>query len=204
MMKKILCGAAAMVSLAAFSPANAADLVTNGGFETGTLAGWTFVGNATGAAASGFDGHPAHSGGFFAALGDTSSSFPFGRLSQIISTVAGQNYTLSYYLASDGALPNYFDATWNGILIAGSLLTNSPDSRPNYTHYTFNVLGTGSDTLLFHEQNRPAYWALDDVSLVEAAGAVPEPSTWMMLILGFGLIGGAMRSRRGKTSVRFA
>lgn len=31
---------------------------------------------------------------------------------------------------------------------------------------------------------------------VNAAGAVPEPSTWAMLILGFGLIGGAMRSRR--------
>ncbi|QTD57569.1 PEPxxWA-CTERM sorting domain-containing protein [Parasphingorhabdus cellanae] len=28
------------------------------------------------------------------------------------------------------------------------------------------------------------------------AAAVPEPGTWMMMILGFGAIGGAMRSRR--------
>ncbi|MEG8038220.1 PEPxxWA-CTERM sorting domain-containing protein [Sphingomonas sp. LR60] len=28
------------------------------------------------------------------------------------------------------------------------------------------------------------------------AGAVPEPATWAMMILGFGLIGGALRSRR--------
>jgi len=26
--------------------------------------------------------------------------------------------------------------------------------------------------------------------------AVPEPGTWMMMLLGFGLIGGALRSRK--------
>ncbi|MBN9507358.1 MAG: PEP-CTERM sorting domain-containing protein [Altererythrobacter sp.] len=26
--------------------------------------------------------------------------------------------------------------------------------------------------------------------------AVPEPSTWLMMILGFGLVGGVMRSKR--------
>jgi hypothetical protein len=35
------------------------------------------------------------------------------------------------------------------------------------------------------------------------AAAVPEPATWGMMILGFGLVGGAMR-RRPKTTVRFA
>ena len=29
-------------------------------------------------------------------------------------------------------------------------------------------------------------------------GAVPEPSTWMMLIAGFGFIGAALRGRRVK------
>jgi hypothetical protein len=33
---------------------------------------------------------------------------------------------------------------------------------------------------------------------------VPESSTWMMMIAGFGLAGGAMRYRRRKTSVSFA
>ena len=36
-----------------------------------------------------------------------------------------------------------------------------------------------------------------------AAGAVPEPATWAMLILGFGVIGGAMRTRQ-QAKVRFA
>ena len=33
---------------------------------------------------------------------------------------------------------------------------------------------------------------------------VPEPTTWAMMIGGFGMIGGAMRRRRGSTKVRFA
>jgi hypothetical protein len=32
----------------------------------------------------------------------------------------------------------------------------------------------------------------------QIAGAVPEPSTWALLILGFGLLGGAMRRRRAQ------
>ena len=38
----------------------------------------------------------------------------------------------------------------------------------------------------------------------DVAAAVPEPATWAMLILGFGLIGGAARYRRGKTRIAFA
>lgn len=36
-----------------------------------------------------------------------------------------------------------------------------------------------------------------------APGAVPEPSTWAMMILGFGAVGGVLRRRR-KVSVRYA
>jgi PEP-CTERM motif len=35
------------------------------------------------------------------------------------------------------------------------------------------------------------------------AGAVPEASTWMMMIVGFGAAGGAMRYRRRRTTVSF-
>ena len=37
-----------------------------------------------------------------------------------------------------------------------------------------------------------------------AVAAVPETATWGMMILGFGVIGGAMRQRRRATTVRFA
>ena len=43
---------------------------------------------------------------------------------------------------------------------------------------------------------------LDNVSISNVAG-VPEPSTWAMMILGFGLIGSVLRSsrRRGMAAV---
>jgi len=43
------------------------------------------------------------------------------------------------------------------------------------------------------------------VSMIDAGpGGVPEPATWMMLILGFGMVGGAMRRRTQKTTVIYA
>ena len=38
----------------------------------------------------------------------------------------------------------------------------------------------------------------------QPTGAVPEPATWGLMILGFGMIGAAARSRKVKTSVKFA
>ncbi len=36
-----------------------------------------------------------------------------------------------------------------------------------------------------------------------ASGAVPEPASWTMMVGGFGMVGGAMRSRKGARAVRF-
>jgi len=38
---------------------------------------------------------------------------------------------------------------------------------------------------------------------VDIGGAVPEPASWAMMLGGFGLVGGAMRSRR-RQAVSFA
>lgn len=40
-------------------------------------------------------------------------------------------------------------------------------------------------------------WGLDSLKVTGgAAGAVPEPASWVMLITGFGFVGAALRSRR--------
>lgn len=51
--------------------------------------------------------------------------------------------------------------------------------------------------------DRPGFdaWGIDRVSY--NLGAVPEPSTWALMILGFGAIGAAMR-RRSAVKVKFA
>lgn len=48
--------------------------------------------------------------------------------------------------------------------------------------------------------------AFDDITLgsATAGGVVPEPTTWAMMLLGFGLMGGSLRYRRRNVSATFA
>jgi hypothetical protein len=47
-------------------------------------------------------------------------------------------------------------------------------------------------------------FALDDARFGVASLDVPEPASWAMMIGGFGLMGAALRYRRGKQAVKFA
>lgn len=57
------------------------------------------------------------------------------------------------------------------------------------------------------EGNEAQYQGRSSFTVVTGAAvqaAVPEPATWGMMILGFGMIGAASRSRKAKTTVTFA
>jgi hypothetical protein len=41
-------------------------------------------------------------------------------------------------------------------------------------------------------------------AVINASGAVPEPATWAMMLLGFGLVGGAMRRRKSAAQLALA
>ena len=43
-----------------------------------------------------------------------------------------------------------------------------------------------------------------DLTFSATISAVPEPATWGMMILGFGMLGAAMRTRRRGVKVSFA
>jgi len=53
-----------------------------------------------------------------------------------------------------------------------------------WQHFSFDVTGTGLDTLEFIDANDPSFTFLDDVSLTPVT-ATPLPATWTMLIAGF-------------------
>ena len=59
-----------------------------------------------------------------------------------------------------------------------------------YSFYDFRAVPVG-------EHAARANFLLGGVTVA----AVPEPATWGLMILGFGMIGAAARSRRGKTTV---
>src|ERR1700720_2962597 len=84
---KQLIGAVAFALAGALATPASADLITNGGFETGDFSGWTVVAGATFVSCGSFDGFTAHSGSCWAALGAVGGD---GTLSQTFSDTAGK------------------------------------------------------------------------------------------------------------------
>ena len=65
----------------------------------------------------------------------------------------------------------------------------------------FGLTGTSFDTVTVSQAG--GFAVVDNVSF--AAGAVPEPATWAMMVVGFGALGFAVRRRQpGGTRIRFA
>lgn len=201
-------GAAAAAALAAGavlslgSPAWA-NLVVNPNFDLdsppGDTApeGWTFT-----PAASGSDffvgagpEYGAYSAPNSANFGATNSSDD--ELSQVLATAPGETYTISFELAhTDSDSANDFSVQFGGV--TGFSLVNA--DAFGYTLESFTATATSSSTTLaFFGRENPSWYDLDNVSVVTSA--VPEPGVWTMLLVGFGLLGAAMRSSARKSAV---
>lgn len=184
-MMSSLCAAACAVAVCAGSAR--ADLVFNGGFETGNFSGWSWApgpGSMT-AVTSG----TAHSGSYRLVV--STSSTTFDELSQSLATFPGQQYMISFWLRDAGiaSATSAFEVWWEGTQVFGLGPIDVPGS--GYGQFTIPVTATGPGSLLrlrMYDADRETY--LDDVSVV----AVPAPGAAGVLVLGGLHVG---RRRRG-------
>ncbi len=122
------------------------------------------------------------------------------------------------------ALTVSFDATSSvGFYVAGSYIDTVADitfyngasalfttttavGGVNTAFSFFGIDGLGPITGFSIDTTRTpdGFSSVGPISFAGAAGAVPEPATWAMMIGGFGMVGGAMRRRRVSTKVSYA
>jgi hypothetical protein len=186
--------AVSVLALATAGLANAGDnLVTNGSFETGDFTGWTLSGDTTFTGVCNVSNCPgafAPEDGTFAAyfgpVGDTAT------ISQTIATTPGDEYSLSFYLANPvGGTPNYFNVTFGN----SSFSFTNFGTAFTWQQFTLTTLATTDQTQLsFTFRNDPSYWFLDNVTVQQSGGTVPEPGTFALF--GSGVLGMAGFARR--------
>ena len=188
-----------------------ANLLTNGSFELGTfvndgnltdtfnagattITGWSAVGRQV----SWIDvGNPwslsAQDGNRFLDLTAYNPGAPFGGVTQSVATTVGQQYSLSFYLGS-------YTALWGGPPI--SILAAAAGTSQTFTNAAATSTSTWTPfSLLFTATSATTavtltgaagvnYIGLDNVSVDPAGpgGAVPEPSAFALVALGFGVL----------------
>jgi len=101
--------------------------------------------------------------------------------------------------ASAGIFAGTFTARPTGTAIASSTNQMSINGS-NFISIAPTILSAGNYTIAVRGTATGATSVGSSVSFT----AVPEPATWGVMLLGFGMIGAGVRMRRRSTSVRFA
>ena len=180
LLKRLVATALFLISGLGFAGSASAELITNGDFETGNTNGWINSDNFVSGNLSGFQAFGANAL-YFGCVTQLCSTF------QTIATTADARYIFSFDYGSSGDT-NAFFARFNGSDVFHTL--NDGSTQFGFTHQSFTVFATGASTdVEFIGFNNPSYQALDNVSVIENTGTVPEPGSIALLLAGLAGLG---------------
>lgn len=177
---------------------------TSPGFTTvsggATYGAWTVTGSSVDFIGSYWNG-PSQTGGYSVDLNGSGQ----GGITQTFDLVAG-TYVLGFYLSGnpDG------DPTMKSISVSLSPTSSDNISNPytftsgsshtlDYTYYSITFTTSGGPETLSFASNDPG--SFGGVVGGVTISAVPEPSTWAMMVLGFAGMGFLTYRRRAKAAV---
>ena len=216
-MRRFLVLVAALAALPA--AAHADNLLVNGDFEASTShfttpPGWYNIGHTEGVIAYSDTGTPAFDGAEFYVFGGFASNglLSIGEgIGQNVATTAGDIYKLSFgytgencpgcstvFTVNIGAFATDFT-----IVSDASGFFNKPFTVTDISGY---VATAGTTALTFVVKSSTDLGNNDPIidrvvfertGTTNVSGAIPEPATWATMVAGFGLLGGALRRRRG-------
>lgn len=201
---------AAATALILSVPANAAVLI-NGSFEDGAFTGAPFETLAAGSSnitgwtigGAGIDWIGSH---WQASDGNRSldlSALDAGSVSQALTTIVNNRYRVSFDLSGNpaGDPPvKDVDVTINGLNDStyGYATGSNTNSDMVWLTYTYEFVASSTSSILAFtsQSNTPSGPALDNVRIEDLGANLPEPGTWVSMIMGFGFVGAAARRRR--------
>jgi hypothetical protein len=181
---------ALLTILTCVTSASAQNLISNGSFEErdrsgfnsnirAGLPGWT-IGNGGGIDIVFSRGiKPFY---WQAAEGNVSLSLNWGSpgsISQVVATEAGTRYLLSFSMAAEiygGQASRTMDVVWSDVVVGTPTFSYTGQGSANmgWVQFTYEVVGSGRDTLAFRSTTPANYGpALDAVALVPAAALKP-------------------------------
>ncbi len=211
---RFLCLGVGLVFSGAVATAHAAGIL-DGGFETAGAGGVFYAGQSIDSGSWNVTTGAVYidSADPYVYAGANSLNLTYANLyapntvSQALSTVVGQSYTVSFWGNADTA--NTFALRENGLAVSGlpaSIANNGFPGTTNsalFVNYSGTFLaGAANTTLSFTATGDPGIGSengsvmIDDVSLQPASAVTPEPGSLALVATGLLGLGAAMRQRR--------